>query len=68
MATLPQPDITVTERCDAFDGRKGYAVTATRGGKSRTWSGEGGNSTDAIKNVVDKMLGDHQTGEFVKRG
>ncbi len=67
MATLPQPEITVAET-DGDTGSKRYAVTATRDGKSRTWSGEGVTATGAIKEVVDKMLGDHHTGEFVKRG
>lgn len=67
MTTLPQPEITVT-KSEGDGGRKGYAVTATRDGKNRTWSGEGGTSTGAIKEVIEKMLGDHQTGEFVRRG
>ncbi len=67
MATLPPTDVTVVESPQTEAGRKSYAVTARRGGVERTWSGEAGTDTGAIKEVVEKMLNDPRTGEFVKR-
>jgi hypothetical protein len=67
MATLPQPDITVTDSADDKSSAREFAVTASRDGKSRTWTGTGPDAAGAVKGVVEKMLGDPQTAEYVRR-
>jgi hypothetical protein len=65
MTTLPdsevQVDIVETEK-----GGTGIAITASRGGKSRTWSGENTTVKEAVKGAIEKMLKDRRVGEFIK--
>jgi hypothetical protein len=49
------------------DGAVGISVTASRNGKERTWSGEGKSGAEATQRVVEKMLQDPRTGEFLEK-
>jgi hypothetical protein len=68
MTTLPQPEISVeaTPEGTASSSRD-VAITASRDGKSRIWSGTGGTIPEAVKGAVEKMLSDPHTAEYVKR-
>lgn len=65
MTTLPKPDVSA-EVAPSPDGTKtGATVTVTRDGKSRSWVGEGNTASEAVKGMVEKMLDDRKTGEFM---
>lgn len=58
----PQPDVSVTS--DAT----GVNVVISRDGKCTTHRGEGASRDGQVKDAVDKILADHRTAEYVKRG
>jgi hypothetical protein len=72
MADLPRPDISVDVGKSPDGSKEGVTVTASRpstshDGKadSRSWVGEGATTREAVKNVVEKIIGDRRTGEFL---
>lgn len=68
MADLPRPTVTVNSR----DEGMGHTVdvTISRDNKARTYSGGGtGKSRDAaFGEAVDKILGDHNSAEWIPKG
>lgn len=70
MATLPRPDVSVTHSDGVPEGappevNKGVSVTISRDGKSRTYSSVATSRRAATKEVVEKILGDRFTGEWL---
>ena len=69
---LPQPNVDVTiADATSPDGQtsgKQVDVVLSRDGKARSYSSGGSGAAEAVKGVVEKILGDHHTAEYVKRG
>ena len=66
---LPPPTVDVTqtptpagEPCGSVD------VVVHRDGKGRSYRVEGSNATDLVKGAVEKVLGDHYSGEWIPKG
>lgn len=70
---LPQPnvDVTIADTLSP-DGQtvsgKQVDVVLSRDGKARSYSSVGSGAAEAVKGVVEKILDDHHTAEYVKRG
>ena len=64
MTTLPKSEVSVSEA--SGEGSHSIAITARReAGKDRTWSGSASTPSGAVKEAVEKMLGDPLAGEFL---
>ena len=66
MATLPRPDVTVGSTVCPDTGTHDAAITVSRDGRQRTWSGAGASHNAATAEAVKKMLDDPITAEYVK--
>ena len=66
MATMPRPDVQVTQTVNTDSGVHDTAITVSRDGKQRTWSGAGPISASSTAEAVKKMLDDPYTAEYVK--
>lgn len=65
MATiLPRPDVSVSTPAD-YAGKERLDVTISRDGKSQSYSSEKGRTAEGVKEVVEKIIGDHKTAEFL---
>lgn len=64
MTDLPKPIVTSESSADA--GVQKINVTVTRDGKARSWSGAGTSVAGAARDLVEKMIEDHHTAEYVK--
>lgn len=60
MANLPRPDVAVTT---TEDGK--MHVVISRDGKARSYGVEGATETEKIRGVVEKVIGDHHTAEWL---
>lgn len=67
-ADLPRPTVDVTSR--ETDVGHEVDVVIHREGKARSFKGGGqGISRDgAVKDVIDRILGDHNSAEWIPRG
>lgn len=71
MADLPQPTVDVTTGTMTTEGGteiQHVEVKLGRDGKERSYAGVGSSTPGAVKDVVEKILGDHRNAEFIKRG
>jgi len=64
MTDLPRPDISVTTG-DLGNGYFAVNITVSRDGRVRGYSGTASSSAGAIKEVVEKMLDDPYTAEWL---
>ena len=64
---LPRPTIS-SESVSRPDGVRETIVTASRDGKSRSWKVEGHGEADVARKVAQKILDDHHSAEYVRRG
>lgn len=62
MATLPRPDVNVVE--GEVSGTRTVDVVISRDGKAKSYRGEG-TGTAPIKQIVEKMIGDPLTAEWL---
>lgn len=65
MADLPKPLVTADVSPSPDGSSQGASVKVERDGKSRSYVGEGKTINEAVKGVIEKMLGDPRTGEFM---
>jgi hypothetical protein len=64
---LPRP--TVTSESPQTDGAHRIDVTVAReANKARSYTGVGSSVAGAARDLVEKILGDPHSAEFVKRG
>lgn len=66
MADLPKPTVTADVGPSPDGSKQGATVWVARDGKARAWTGEGSTTTEAVVDVVKKMLDDPRTGEFMR--
>ena len=64
MAVLPRPDVSVSTPAD-YAGKERLDVTIARDGKSQSYVSEKPTSTERVKEVVEKLLGDGRTAEWL---
>lgn len=66
---LPDPTVTVDEaRSRDMNAPQGSVdVVIDRGGKCKSFRGEGSTTTEIVKDVVEKILKEPYTGEFIKK-
>ena len=64
-ATIPQPTVDVVHR--AGDRDHHIDVILSRDNKARSYTGAGASPAEAVKDVVEKVLGDHRNAEFIPR-
>lgn len=62
---MSRPTVSVTTE-SGVDGTHGTAITVSRDGRQRTWSGSGSSPTASTGEAVQKMLDDPHTAEYVK--
>ena len=67
MATLPRPEVSVstTAPCPETGVGGGTAVTILRDGKGRTYTSDRGSEMDRTKEIVEKVIGDGGTAEWL---
>jgi len=66
MAILPRPEVSVSEVPRREGGANHeIAVTINRDGKGATHSGSGSITSEAVKQVVEKILSDPKTAEWL---
>lgn len=67
-ADLPRPNVEVTSR--ETDVGHEVDVFIHRDNKGKTYKGMAapGNRDAAVKDVIEKVLGDHRNAEFIPRG
>jgi hypothetical protein len=63
MADLPRPDVTVTTGPDEVNHH--VDVVISRDNKARSYRGQGATEPERTKSVIDKILGDHHSAEFI---
>lgn len=67
MTDLPRPDISVTNK--PIDSTShGVDVVISRDNKAHSYSGKGSDVNGAVKDVVEKILGDHRSAEYIPKG
>ena len=65
--TLPRP--TVTSESSQDGGSHRIDVTISReAGKGRTYTGVGSTTAGAARELVEKIIEDHNASEFIKEG
>jgi hypothetical protein len=65
MPDLPKPTVSADVAPSPDGSSTGATVSVSRDGKSRSWVGSGKTTNEAVRDVVEKMLGDRRTGEFM---
>lgn len=63
---LPRPTITSSGSYD--NGKHKVDVTVARDGKSRVYTGTGSSVEAVGRDLVEKVLDDYHSAEYVKRG
>ena len=58
--SLPRPDVNVTT---TEDGKEHLVIS--RDGKAKSYEIEGNSAADRVKNVVEKVIGDGHTAEWL---
>jgi hypothetical protein len=57
---LPRPDVNVTTNQSG-----GTDVVISRGGKAKSYQSEAPTRNEAVKELVEKIIGDRHTGEWL---
>jgi hypothetical protein len=57
---LPRPDVSVSTSPES-----GVDVVISRDGKAKSYKGDGATREAIIKDVVEKIIGDRHTGEWL---
>jgi len=65
---LPKPDVTVTPATDRDTSApvNSQDVVISRNGRAMSVRTSGGNTTDVVKDAVEKILADTRSAEYVK--
>ena len=66
MTTLPQPHVSAESSTE--NGVERITVKVSRDGKERSWSGASTTTAGAARELVENILSDHHTAEYVKKG
>jgi len=67
MTTLPRPDVTVTHATerDPTAPPGSMDVVISRDGKGKSYRAVGDSGPAIVKDAIEKVLGDHYTGEWL---
>ena len=65
MATLPRHDVAVSTGTDYSSCKERLDVVISRDGKAKSFSSEKSSATERVKEVVEKLIGDGATAEYL---
>ena len=69
MVDLPQPDVRVTHGEQSSDAGTTHVMEAvlSRDSTAKSYRGTGSTPAEAAKGLIDKILADPHTGEYIPR-